>query len=420
MGYGILRGQKIKLDGIKGMEIHILRERKSRSNPDIDTNKSKDNYAIITLEDKLNAKVARRTEELPGQRTKTGKLRKIQNNAVRMYDFIITGTHEDITQIDYKNYFLEAVEFMKRKFGEKNVMYAQVHLDERTPHLHLGLVPEYKGKLAAYQLFTPESMRKLQDEFYEQVSKQYGLERGELVDDESEDKPKRKHKTAVELKSETLAEVNREKENLARVKSDVADAECRRVEMLRELEKLQKILEELKIEVDKKKKEYEENKLLADSQEQKYCDLFYNLRQAENTIKLADFKKGEYNVTSFLLSGTEKELKEKSKELEKIKIETNKIIQNVEEKLLQPIINMSIASDSKNAVALVNSTKNFIKQAINMLPNLQKYSDDIKNENNKKIILDRLKESENLSINWDLLSEYEKSEINYKQSGRDL
>jgi len=106
--------------------------------------------------------------------------------------------------------------------------------------------------------------------------------------------------------------------------------------------------------------------------------------------------------------------------LEKIKIETNKIIQNVEEKLLQPIINMSIASDSKNAVALVNSTKNFIKQAINMLPNLQKYSDDIKNENNKKIILDRLKESENLSINWDLLSEYEKSEINYKQSGRDL
>ena len=245
------------------MEIHILRARKSHSNPDINTDKSKDNYAIIALEDKLNAKVARRTEELPGQKTKKGKLRKIQNNAVRMYDFIITGTHEDIIQIDYKNYFLEAVEFMKRKFGEKNVMYAQVHLDERTPHLHLGLVPEYKGKLAAYQLFTPQSMRDLQDEFWEQVSRRYGLERGgdfaetediskididKLFDnfnlDENtpvfEEVPKRKHKTAVELKSETLAEVNREKENLERLRRD-ENARKQRLQDLENKEKQAKI-----------------------------------------------------------------------------------------------------------------------------------------------------------------------------------
>ena len=263
MGYGILRGQKCKIGDIKGMEIHILRARKSHSNPDINTDKSKDNYAIIALEDKLNAKVARRTEELPGQKTKKGKLRKIQNNAVRMYDFIITGTHEDIIQIDYKNYFLEAVEFMKRKFGEKNVMYAQVHLDERTPHLHLGLVPEYKGKLAAYQLFTPQSMRDLQDEFWEQVSRRYGLERGgdfaetediskididKLFDnfnlDENtpvfEEVPKRKHKTAVELKSETLAEVNREKENLERLRRD-ENARKQRLQDLENKEKQAKI-----------------------------------------------------------------------------------------------------------------------------------------------------------------------------------
>ena len=243
MGYGILRGQKCKLGDIKGMEIHILRVRKSRSNPDIDTDKTSNNYAIIEIgEGELNNRVARRIEELLGQRTKTGKIRKIQDNAVRMYDFIATGTHEDIMAMaedERKKYFNDIVDFFKCKFGEKNIMYAVVHNDERTPHLHLGLVPEYKGKLAAYQLFTPQSMRDLQDEFYEQISSRYGLERGELVANESEDKPKRKHKTAVELRSETLAEVNREKVNLTRLRSDVADVESQREKVLQELDDLQ-------------------------------------------------------------------------------------------------------------------------------------------------------------------------------------
>ena len=228
VGFGIVRGQKLKIGDIKGMEIHILRAKKSRSNPDIDADKTPNNYAIIEIgEGELNDRVARRIEELPGQRTKKGKIRKIQANAVRMYDFIVTGTHEDIVTMsedEQKKYFDDVVNFFKRKFGEKNVMYAVVHNDERTPHLHLGLVPEFKGKLAAYQLFTPQSMRNLQNEFWEQVSRHYGLERGELVD-EDEDKPKRKHKTAVELKSETLAEVSQKKEELLKVIGEVADAE---------------------------------------------------------------------------------------------------------------------------------------------------------------------------------------------------
>lgn len=384
MGYGILRGQKIKLDGIKGMEIHILRERKSRSNLDIDTDKSKDNYAIIALEDKLNVKVARRTEELPGQRTKTGKLRKIQNNAVRMYDFIITGTHEDIIQIDYENYFVEAVNFMKRKFGEKNVMYAQVHLDERTPHLHLGLVPEYKGKLAAYQLFTPESMRKLQDEFYEQVSSRYGLERGEVFE-ETEKKEKRKHKTAVELKSETLAEVNRQQENLERLRSDVADAERQRLEMLR-------ILEDLQQETDKKKKECEKNKLLADNQERRFYDLYNDfsavaedLENAKTLIELSKVKETEYNVTNFLLLEAEKDLKDKNKELEVLREAKQSIMDEVDEKLLSPIKEVVIAYDNKKD--FVSAFKNFIHAVKKLLPKIDLLVQNYKKPRKKNYVI---------------------------------
>jgi len=215
MGFGILRGQKCKLGDLKGMSIHIEREKKSRSNPDIDATKTKNNYEIIAMGD-LNKKVKNRIAELPGQCTKTGKIRKVQDNAVMMYDFIITGTHEDImamSESQRNKYFENAVDFIAERYGRENIMYAVVHQDERTPHLHLGLVPEYKGKLAAYKLFTPDSMRKLQDDFYGRVSSFFGLERGEVGSE-------RKHKTAVELKSDTLAEVNQLKMKLKSLKNE--------------------------------------------------------------------------------------------------------------------------------------------------------------------------------------------------------
>lgn len=412
MGYGILRGQKCKLGDIKGMEIHISRSRSSRSNPDIDTDKSKDNYAIIEV-DKLNKKVTGRIAELPGQRTKTGKMRKIYNNAVYMYDFIATGTHEDIMSMSAeqrKKYFEDVVDFFKDKFGEKNIMYAKVHNDERTPHLHLGLVPEYKGKLAAYQLFTRESMRKLQDEFFAEVSSRYGLERGELVDD-NEDKPKRKHKTAVELRSETLAEVNREKENLARLRSDVADAERQRLETL-------KLLEDLQAETEKKKKELEDNKLLADNEEKRFLQVYeeqsaflLDVKKAKKLINLAEIKETEYKITNFLLNESEKELKENNENLKSIREEKNKIIAEIDDKLIKPIIDVALAYEKDKPNLFLKSFKNFAKQALNILPKLQQFK-DAKN-NDRKIILDKL------GISADLKN-YDEVEKAYKEMWRDM
>ena len=266
MGFGILRGQKCKLGDLKGMSIHIEREKKSRSNLDIDREKTKDNYEIIKMEN-LNQKVKNRIAELPGQRTKTGKIRRIQNNAVMMYDFIITGTHEDIMAMSaeqQKKYFEAAVDFIAERYGRENIMYAVVHVDERTPHLHLGLIPVFEGKLAAYKLFTPDSMRKLQDDFYDNVSSFFGLDRGEIGS-------KQKHKTAVELKSETLAEVNqlklaleslrniipKEKKKLEELKKSCVCTRVMRDDYVCEAELNFRRLEKLKAEADEEKKELE-------------------------------------------------------------------------------------------------------------------------------------------------------------------
>ena len=51
---------------------------------------------------------------------------------------------------DTREYFQTAIDFFAERYGSKNLMYAQVHLDERTPHMHLGIVPFDKdNKLTA-------------------------------------------------------------------------------------------------------------------------------------------------------------------------------------------------------------------------------------------------------------------------------
>ena len=219
MGFGIVRGKKIKLDGLKGIEIHVERKKTSRSNPDIDKTRTIKNYSLLPELRKisLNQKVDSRIKELPGQKTKSGKIRKIQSNAVRLYDFFVGFSHEDsarLTPAQQKNYFSDALKFFQKHFGKENVMYAEVHNDERTPHLHLGLIPEYHGKLSAYLLFTPESCIKLQDDFYKEVSSKYGLERGEVGSEE-------KHLSPVELKSKTLSEIKELEKKRDALKTEV-------------------------------------------------------------------------------------------------------------------------------------------------------------------------------------------------------
>ena len=43
-----------------------------------------------------------------------------------------------------EGYFQSALAYFQQKFGSENVMYASVHYDETTPHMHMGIVPMTK------------------------------------------------------------------------------------------------------------------------------------------------------------------------------------------------------------------------------------------------------------------------------------
>jgi hypothetical protein len=63
------------------------------------------------------------------------------------------------TQNQFFNY---CTDFIKQKFGEKNVVYSTIHHDETTPHVHIGFVPvtkierKYRSKAKKGETYTQE------------------------------------------------------------------------------------------------------------------------------------------------------------------------------------------------------------------------------------------------------------------------
>jgi hypothetical protein len=100
-------------------------------------------------------------------------------------DTLITASPEFFKgkkQEDIAAYFKRATEFLCRQIGKQNIISAVVHMDEKTPHLHLTFVPltEDKRLSAKYILGNRTSLSKWQDDFHAYMSAAYpDLERGE-------------------------------------------------------------------------------------------------------------------------------------------------------------------------------------------------------------------------------------------------
>ena len=83
---------------------------------------------------------------------------------------------------EIKAFFQEAVTFIQQHQDPKTIVSAAVHLDEKTPHMHLSFVPLTEdGRLCAKEILgNRKKMTWWQDKFWEHMVQKYpDLERGE-------------------------------------------------------------------------------------------------------------------------------------------------------------------------------------------------------------------------------------------------
>ena len=175
--YAILRFAKYKGPEISGIEAHNERTKeKYASNPDIDPSRTHLNFHLIKPERKYRAESERQIAEA-GCRTRS--------DSVRVVEALITATPEFFKgkkRSELKEFFNEALEFIKQNQAPETIISAVVHLDEKSPHMHLCFVPLTEdGRLSAKDIMgNKKKLTWWQDEFWKHMVKKFpDLERGE-------------------------------------------------------------------------------------------------------------------------------------------------------------------------------------------------------------------------------------------------
>ena len=175
--YGILRLAKYKGPEISNIEAHNERKKgKYASNPDIDNSRKNLNYHLVEPVGKYRAESNRLIEEY---RCRTRK------DSVRVIEALITATPEFFKgkkKSEVRAYFQTALEFIEKYQDSKTILSAVVHMDEKTPHMHLSFVPLTEDqRLSAKDIVgNKKKLTWWQDEFWKHMVKKYpDLERGE-------------------------------------------------------------------------------------------------------------------------------------------------------------------------------------------------------------------------------------------------
>ena len=144
-----------------------------------------------------SAAIQRRLEE-------AGLTRKIGSNQVRAIRINVSATPEDMERIEREGrldeWCADNLKYFADTFGRENIVAAHLHLDEKTPHMHVTLVPIVKGerkrkkreeqakkryrkkptdtvRLCADDIMSRLKLKAYQDS-YAVAMKKYGLQRG--------------------------------------------------------------------------------------------------------------------------------------------------------------------------------------------------------------------------------------------------
>ena len=165
------------------------------TNPQIDSERTRNNYRFTPYFGKTYTKFI------------NGRIKELglspRKDAVVMNSFVLGSDKtffNGLAKVEQYNFFSDCYKFFAERYGEENTISAVVHLDETTPHMHLNLMPiTSDGRLCSKQLFDKPQLQKLQTDFYEEVGKRWGLQRGK-------EGSQKKHLSTAEYKAKKIIE----------------------------------------------------------------------------------------------------------------------------------------------------------------------------------------------------------------------
>lgn len=297
---------------------------------------------------------------------------------------------------DIENWAVDSYKFLAKKFGEENIVSFYVHLDEKNPHVHCTVIPvdQKTNRISWKAAFNGDTIDgcssiflKLHNEYAEEVSKKYGLERGDNVEE-----TKAKHRSTEEYKRDLVHEVGelegkkktleqeiqacerkikafttminnlqQNKENIEAeiglLKKQFGDGEISNEELAEKLEKLNRKMENIDEKIASREKQLEDTRLELEKLQNKLEEAKENLQNTEDKVEFAENKHQ-------ILSAENEELAQKLSFKYKAFISLG-----LQQELLIAIEKLMPTFDSQQEDIFKNS---FIGENLNNLPNVTK------------------------------------------------
>ncbi|WP_226556697.1 MobV family relaxase [Priestia aryabhattai] len=205
MSYSIFRVQGIKtLSDLRGIGKHNA-DRVSDTNLDIDKDKSSENIELV----KCDSYLKRFSEiTLDMRREHNERMKTTRSDRSKTFEQAIDGAKNDVaceflftsdeeffkgkSKAEIQAWAQDSLEFVTDEIGlsHDKIIHASVHMDEKTPHLHIVAVPLteiYDGRrkediltISRHQFIkTKDDLSSLQDKYNERMNERgYVLERG--------------------------------------------------------------------------------------------------------------------------------------------------------------------------------------------------------------------------------------------------
>ena len=197
MGYAVLHLEKAKgADG--AMSTHIERTVHPKN---ADRMRTHLNRELVQFPEG----VKNRTQAIAHRIETAGIRRKVGTNQVRAIRVLLTGSNKDMKQMEadgrLDGWCNDNLKWLRETYGERNLVSAVLHMDEKTPHIHATVIPivtgerrkagqeEQNGK-KKYRKKNPQDVRLCADDVmarhrlkhyqdtYAQAMNKYGLQRG--------------------------------------------------------------------------------------------------------------------------------------------------------------------------------------------------------------------------------------------------
>lgn len=243
MAYTILRFAKQKGGAARSIDAHHERTKEEyASNPDIDKSRIAQNYHLVAPRWSYEQEIKHRIQ-MAGCR--------VRRDSVKFVDTLVTVSPEfaKAHEAEMPEYFNRAFDFLKERVGEENIFSAVVHMDEKTPHMHLCFVPLTKDKrLSAKEILgNKKAMIQWQDDFYACMAERWPeLERGTPAVE-----TRRKHLTPQWYKKVTAMDTKLEKLEAALSDVNVFNAGKKREEAAALLKQLLPEVESFQAEIQR-------------------------------------------------------------------------------------------------------------------------------------------------------------------------